>query len=192
MRKLLNHWTMKSAILLGVCLAATAVASAQAVETAQRGAVLTPFFQTTILRPDWGQPNNMGYTVGVDYTRFLRSILQPSLELRYTTANGSVVSEHSFIGGLKLEASIFGIHPYATLLAGNGDITFTHPIGNYYGDNSFVYSLGGGAEFKLYSSLKLRADFTQQHWDLDPYILTPMTFSVGLAYGLPFHRGPIE
>jgi len=192
MRNLLNHRITKFALLLGVSLAATAVASAQAIVTAQRGAEITPFAQTTMIRPDWGEPNNLGYTFGVDYTRFIHSIVQPSLELRFSSANGSVVSEHSFTGGLKLETSIYGIHPYATFLAGNGGITFTHPIGYYYGDNSFVYSLGGGAEFKVHSSLKLRLDFTQQHWNLDPYILTPMTFGVGLAYSLPFHRGPME
>jgi hypothetical protein len=191
MRKLLNHWITKSAVLLGVSLTATAVASAQAVETAQRGAEITPFFQTTILRPDWGPTNNFGYTFGVDYTRFIRSIVQPSLELRMSHAGGQTVGETSYVVGLKLQTYALPFHPYATFLAGNGAITFMHPVGDYYSDGSFIYSLGGGAEFKVYSSLKLRVDFTEQHWNIPP-VLTPVTLSVGVAYSLPFRRGPIE
>jgi opacity protein-like surface antigen len=192
MRKLLNHWTMKSLLLLGVSLAARAVASAQAVETAQRGAEITPFFQSTILRPDYGPTNNFGYTIGVDYTRFIRSIVQPSLELRVNHAGGLTVGETGYLGGLKLQATVFGIHPYGTFLAGSGTITFTHPIGYYYSDGSFVWALGGGADFNVTSSIKLRADFTQQHWNIDPPVLTPMTFSLGVAYSLPFHRGEVR
>jgi hypothetical protein len=188
MHKLLDRWTANSAIFLAISLAATAPASAQAFNTARRDAEITPFVQTTVLRPDYGQPNNAGYTVGVDYTRFIRAIVQPSLEFRMSSATGQVVGERSLIAGFKLQASILRVHPYATYLVGNGVITFTHPVGNYYNDNSFVRSIGGGADFKLYSHLNLRADFTQQHWNLPP-VLTPMTFSLGLAYNIPFHPG---
>jgi hypothetical protein len=184
-RNLPNHWTIKSAIL-AVSLAISGVASAQAFNTARRDAEITPFFQTTMLRPDYGRPNNTGYTVGADYTRFVRSIVQPSLEFRMSSATGQAVGERSLLAGFMFQASIFGVHPYATYLVGNGVITFTHPSGNYFSDNSFVRSLGGGADFKLYSHLKLRADFTQQHWNLPP-VLTPMTFGLGLAYSIPFH-----
>jgi hypothetical protein len=187
MRKL-NHWTTKFAILLGVSVGVTAVASAQAFNTARRDAEITPFFQTTAIRPDYGQPNNVGYTFGADYTRFIHSIVQPSLELRMSSASGQVVGERSLVGGLMLQASISRVHPYGTYLVGNGVITFTHPVGDYYSDNSLVRSVGGGADFNVDSHLKLRVDFTQQHWRLPP-VLTPMTFSVGLAYSIPFHPG---
>ena len=188
MQKLQNHWTMKYAILLGVSLSAAGLAGAQAFNTARRDAEITPFFEGAMLRPDYGQPNNTGYTVGADYTRFIRSIVQPSLEFRMSSAGGQVVGERSLLAGVKLEASIFGVHPYGTYLVGDGAIRFTHPIGDYYKDNSFVRSIGGGAEFKVYSHLMLRVDFAQQHWNLPP-VLTPMTFGVGLAYNIPFHPG---
>jgi hypothetical protein len=187
MQKLLDHWT-KIAILFGASLSATGIASAQAFNTARRDAEITPFFETAVLRPDYGQPNNTGYTLGADYTRFIRAIVQPSLEFRMSSATGQVVGERSLLGGVKLEASIFGVHPYGTYLVGNGVITFTHPIGDYFTDNSFVRSIGGGAEFKVYSHLMLRVDFAQQHWKLPP-VLTPMTFGVGVAYNIPFHPG---
>jgi hypothetical protein len=186
MQKLLNHRPIKSALLLGVSLAATSLASAQAFNTARRDAEIIPFVQTTMLRPDYGQPNNTGYTLGADYARLIHAIVQPSLEFRMTSATGQVAGERSLLGGFKLQASIYGVHPYATYLVGNGVITFTHPSGNYFSDNSFVRSFGGGAEFKVYSHLMLRLDFAQQHWKLPP-VLTPMAFSVGLAYRIPFH-----
>jgi hypothetical protein len=178
-------------LILGLSLVAK-VAPAQAIVTAQRGAELTPFVQTTLVSPDWGPTNNLGYTVGVDYTRLIRSIVQPSVEARMTSANGGTVSERTYTAGLKLQCAIHGIHPYATLLAGMGDITFTHPIGNYFGDNSVIFSLGGGAEFNIGPGLRARVDFTHQQWNLDPQTLTPLSMGVGVSYTLPFHRGDVQ
>jgi opacity protein-like surface antigen len=189
MRNPLNHWTTKSLLCIGMSLAATGIAMGQASVTAQRGAEIAPFVQTTLLRPDWGSTDNIGFSAGVDYTRFIRSIVQPSLELRMTDANGTNLGERSFTGGLKLGTSIHGIHPYGTFLAGTGLLTFTHPIAYYKSDSAFVYSIGGGAEFNVLPSWKVRADFSQQHWALDPTTLTPMTFSLGVAYSIPFHGG---
>jgi len=147
-------------------------------EAAQRGGEFAPFVQTTLLSPDWGPTSNVGYTIGVDYTRFIRSIVQPSLEVRMTSANGSTVGERSYIGGLKLQTTIHGIHPYFTLLGGEG--------------RTFIYSLGGGAIIPIHSQLDLRLDFTHQQWNIDPQTLTPVTLSVGVAYRLPFHNGRVQ
>jgi hypothetical protein len=189
MRKLLSNLTMKSAFILGISLAATGIASAQATVVGQRGAELAPFIQTTLLAPDWGQAHNIGITAGVDYTRFIRSSLfQPSLELRVVSADGANVGERSYLGGFKLQTTIHGIRPYAVVLAGDGQITFHNQAAQgYTSDDSFVYSLGGGAEFNVLPQWKLRADFTQQHWNLEPQLLTPMAFSVGVAYSIAFH-----
>jgi len=190
MRNLFNHWTTKAALLLGISIASTGIACAQAAVTAAREAELSPFVMTTMLRPDWGSSNNTGFIFGADYTNFRRSFLtlQPSLEVRMVDANGVNVKETSFLGGFKLETTIHGIHPYATLLGGQGYINFNHPIGNYTGDDSFIYSLGGGVEFNVLPVWKVRADFTQQHWNLDPAVLTPMSFSVGLSYTIGLHN----
>jgi opacity protein-like surface antigen len=187
MRNLLSSWTKKSVFLLGMSLAATGFASAQAITVGQRGAEITPFVTSTLVSPDWGQTRNLGFTAGVDYTRFIRAIVQPSLELRMTNATGKNVDERTYLGGFKVEAAIHNIHPYATLLAGTGGIIFHNPIDTYTSDTSFVYSMGGGVEFNVTQSWKVRLDMTQQHWDLDPQILTPSIYSLGVAYSIPFH-----
>jgi hypothetical protein len=182
----------KVAIILGILIATARVAPAQALETADRGSEITPFAQYTVLSPDWGGTKNIGYTVGLDYTRFIRSIVQPSLELRASDAGGSTVGEHSFIGGLKLQTTIHRIRPYATFLAGKGFITFDQPINGYISDNSFIVSLGAGAIFTIHSQLDLRLDFTHQQWNIDPQTLTPATLGIGIAYRIPFHNGRVE
>jgi hypothetical protein len=172
--------------ILGILLAGTQFAPAQALNTANRRAEIVPFAQTTLVTPDWGSTKNLGYTVGVDYTRFIRSIVQPSLEFRMTRANGTTVDERTYLGGLKLQATIHRVHPYATFLGGNGDIFFVHPESSYLSDNSFVLSLGGGADLDVTSQLSVRLDFTDQQWNLDPQTLTPVTLGIGFAYRLPF------
>jgi opacity protein-like surface antigen len=178
---------MKSAFCIGISISTTAIASAQADWIADRGAEIVPFAQTTLLSPDWGQTRNLGFTAGIDYTSHLRSLVQPSLEMRFSNASGINVGERSITGGFKLATTIYGIHPYATLLAGAGGMTFMNPIDRYGSDTSFVYSFGGGVEFNVRPQWKLRADFTKQHWNLDPQTLTPNTYSVGVGYTIPFH-----
>jgi hypothetical protein len=180
---------LKSAFFLSALLTIPAVAPAQAIVSAQRGAEIAPFAQTSLLSPDWGTQRNTGFTAGVDYTRLLQTLIQPSLELRYTSANGQNVGEHSFSGGVKMGMAFHNFHPYATLLAGSGGITFTHPQPGYPSDSSFIYSIGAGAEFNVMNNFRVRADFIEQFWNLDPVTLSPTIFSVGVSYRIPFRTG---
>jgi opacity protein-like surface antigen len=191
MRNLLQTRTRKAASFLGILLATTGIASAQALITAGRGAEIAPFAQTTIVSPDWGQTRNIGYTLGVDYTRFIRSIVQPSIEIRMTSASGITVNERTYTGGLKLQTTVHGIHPFATFLAGYGTIHFNNTT-FYTGDNAMVYSLGGGVDFNVTQQWKVRADFAGQNWNLGNATLSPMTLGVGVAYSLPFHTGRVR
>lgn len=176
----------KTALLLGILLAAIRVVSAQAIVTAQRSIEVAPFAQTTLVRPDWGPTSNLGYTAGIDVTRFIRSsLLQPAFEFRYTHANGSTVNERSYAAGIRLQTAVHGVHPYATLLVGHGNIDMNYPDNGYNSDNSIIYAYGGGADFNVISHWKLRLDLTSQHWNIGPQSLTPMTLGVGIAYTLP-------
>lgn len=189
MKLRLLQQNLLTALALVALLPLSTTARGQAMVGAERGAELAPFGMATVLSPDWGPTHNLGYTVGLDYTHFIRSIVQPSLEARLTSANGSTVNESSYSGGLKLQASIHGIHPYATVLAGRGTIKFNYNNGNYYGDASIIYSFGGGAEFNVTPAWKVRVDYTHQHWNLNPNTLTPTAVGIGLAYRLPFFSG---
>lgn len=193
MRKLLPCPIWKTALLLGILLAATRVVPAQALLTAQRGTEIAPFAQFTLVNPDWGQTNNFGYTAGIDYTRFIHSaILQPALEFRYTRANGTTVNERSYAGGLKLQTSVHGIRPYATFLVGHANIDFNYANNGYNGDNSLIYVFGGGAEFNATPQWKLRLDLASQHWNTGTETLTPLTMGVGIAYSLPSHNRRVQ
>src|SRR5690349_86029 len=110
--------TLTVMLLLAGAVVATRNAKAQAVPTLQRGAELAPFVQTTVVNPDWAQTNNIGFTFGVDYTRFIPSIVQPSLEFRATHANGHTVNESTYLGGIKLQTTVHNVNPYVVVLAG--------------------------------------------------------------------------
>ncbi len=179
----------RSTLILGVLLAATQVATAQAIVSAQRGAEIAPFAQVTLISPDYGQSRNLGYTVGLDYTRFIRSsIVQPSIEFRYTSANGITVNERSYAGGVKVQTTIHGIQPYATFLVGHGNIDLAVPEGTYAGDNAIVLAYGGGVQFPVTQLLRVKGEVMAQHWNLEQATLTPTTYSLGVVYVVPFHR----
>jgi len=189
---LLHRPILKAALVLGMLLSIARAAPAQALDAGERGTEIAPFAQYTVVAPDWGEDHDFGYTVGVDYTRFIRSILQPSLELRMSSVTGPTVGEKTYSGGLKLQTTIHGIRPYMTLLAGKGFITFDNPINNYISDSSFIVSAGCGVLFSAGHNVDLRLDFTHQNWNLDPQTLTPVTLGVGIAYRIPFHNGRTE
>ena len=178
---------IRIALVFVAASGAASQASAQAIPIVQRGAEFSAFAQANILNPDWGQTHDYGYSLGLDYTRFLSRFVQPGLEVRLSRATGRTVNENTYLGGLRLQITIHGIHPYALLLAGKGIIKFNYNNAGVSSDNSFVYGLGAGAEFAIKRAFKVRADFTSQHWDLQPNTLTPAALNVGIAYTLPFH-----
>ena len=176
-------------LLLTVTGIATGRANAQAIPTVERGSEFAPFGMATSLNPDWGQTNNRGFTAGFDYTHFIPAIVQPSAEFRMTHANGRTVNQSTYLGGFKLQTTIHNLHPYAVVLAGKGIITFNYFYnGGLKGDDSAVYAYGGGLEFKAARSWKVRAEYTQQRWNLDPNTLTPSTLGIGVAYAVPFRN----
>lgn len=181
----------RRALALTLVLAGAAVATsrgnAQAMPTVERGSEFVPFGLATSVNPDWGQTNNLGFAAGFDYTHLIPSIVQPSLEFRVTHASGRTVNQSTYLGGFKLQTRIRNINPYLVLLAGKGIITFNYFYnGGLTGDDSAVYAIGGGAEIPVHRSWKVRADYTQQHWNLEPNTLTPSTFGFGVAYTVPF------
>jgi hypothetical protein len=175
-----------SALVLGSALVVTVHGNAQALPSVDRGAELSTFVLATSINPDYGQTRNLGYSVGFDYTRFLPGLVQPSLELRYTHANGRTVNEQAILGGLRLQSTIRNVHPYFLLMAGRGVIAFNFFNGSSSSNDAMVYAFGGGADLNVGRLWKVRADFSSQHWNLDPSTLTPSAISVGIAYRVPY------
>jgi hypothetical protein len=189
MQKLLNHWTRTLFVLVALPIALAGLAYGQAYETAQRGAEFSPFAEPIMLRPDWGPTSDIGIMAGVDYTRFISRFVQPSLEFRFTKGTGTTAGETTVSGGLKVQKDYGRIHPFVTVLGGYGRINFTPVEGTYSGDNSFVLSIGGGANIDVHAGWKVRVDFAEQLWNLEPYKLSPQTLGVGVSYAVPT-RGP--
>jgi hypothetical protein len=178
-----SNW-LRRAVVLGFVFSTFHAAHAQATTTASRTNAVTPFAQMTVLRPDWGPNNNYGYTFGVDYTHFIRFRVQPSFELRATSANGTAVNEHSYLGGFQLQTRFHGIYPYVTFLGGYGQIHYNYYNGGFTGDHSMIYSLGGGGDIPIARSFSLRLDYARQSWNIAPQKVNPVSLSAGIAYTL--------
>jgi opacity protein-like surface antigen len=88
------------------------------------------------------------------------------------------------------------IRPYAKFFAGYGNTdygTLTTPERRYH-DSRTITSVGGGAEFRAYRNLWVRADYEYQFWH-DFYFqstpageLNPQGFTFGASYHLSSPR----
>jgi hypothetical protein len=183
MRNLLNRRTVNTAAVLGLTLAATGIASAQATATATRAAEVNAFGSILIVNPDYGQKKNFGYTAGVDYNRAAPGRLAPGLELRMTGSSGNTVSERTVLAGLQFQsAPMFGAHPFMTALAGIGTIGYSANFTTRPPESDFVYAFAAGADVPIRRNLKFRAEFVQQTWSYQPHNLTPVGLSIGISY----------
>jgi opacity protein-like surface antigen len=111
-------------------------------------------------------------------------------EARITTSTGSAIRENTYLFGLHVEHKFFHyLHPYATGLAGPGTLhfNFTNPNG-YQGDNSIVYSYGGGLDIDFTPTIRLKADYRSEYWTIARYqSFTPSAVTIGVTYHFPFH-----
>ena len=102
--------------------------------------------------------------------------------------NGMTVNERSYLAGLRVQADIRQrVHPYVDFLVGPGNIHFNFPNNGYTGDNSIVYSYGGGVDFDLVNHFAAKVDWQGQHWNTGSNsTLTPSLLLFGFSYRLPF------
>jgi opacity protein-like surface antigen len=116
-----------------------------------------------------------------------------ALEARVTISTGPAIREDTYLFGLHAEHPFFHyLHPYATGLAGPGTLhfNFTNPNG-YQGDNSIVYSYGGGLDLDLTSTFRLKADYRSEYWTIGHYqTFAPQVLTFGVTYHFPFHPQP--
>ncbi len=151
--------------------------------------------------PDYDHGHLLGGTLWIDYTpahmpslldglgveveardlNYGRSASQPA-NLRQDVALGGVV--YSWPRYLKFR-------PYAKFLMGFGNTDETNKYAVRYNDSRTVTATGGGADFRVFKKLWVRADYEYQFWPdffkhSDPTIpagrLNPQGFTVGAMY----------
>ncbi|HEY5382187.1 MAG TPA: outer membrane beta-barrel protein [Acidobacteriaceae bacterium] len=176
-------------LLPAVLLALTSnLAHAQAGPTASRSAGISVFGGYLSDLPDYGPYRNNGFSFGVDYTQYFKHLpVAPSLELRANIAQGKTVNEHSYGFGPRIQYDHLGpLHPYADLLIGPGNIHFNFPY-NILGDNSTIWSYGGGLNYDLSHHFQALIDFQGQHWKTGHNVtLSPSLLIIGVRYNIPF------
>ena len=174
-----------SAVCTAVLLASSASAHAQAAQTASKSADLSVFGGFEAAHPDYGPYNSYGGTFGVDFTRYLRFPVEPSLEFRANFHSNVAVKEHSYVVGLRAAVPFHLLRPYAFFLVGPGTIDFPDNLG-YTHDNSTVYSYGGGIDVRVTHSFAAKFDLQAQHWNTGSFTYTPTIGTVGVVYTIPF------
>ncbi len=160
-------------------------ACAQASTTASKAAAVSVFAGFTVSDPAYGPNRNTGVSLGVNYTRYLRFPVQPSVEVRANFSNGSYANERSYLFGVRALVPVGRFEPYADFLVGPGNIHFPLNVG-YTGDNSTVYNYGGGVDVPLYRDFALKLDVQAQHWNTGEFTFTPVLGTVGVSYRIPF------
>jgi hypothetical protein len=186
----MNHrWTKLTWFFIAttLTLACSTHLVAQATPTATAPLDASFFAAFTRTAPDYGSATNNGVAFGFDFTHYFKFPVVPSLEARANLANGSIVSERSYLFGLRADPKLHGrFHPYGDFLIGPGNLHYAQPPApGYVGDNSIVKSIGGGVDFDVLSHFQVKADVQYQFWNFGSnYTLTPTTYMIGINYHL--------
>jgi hypothetical protein len=177
-------------------------AHAQADYTASRPAELFAFGGYTHVSPDYGPDgvNNTGLVFGADYARSFGWRFVPALEVRANINSGQVVTEHTYLVGLRAAVNFHQrYHPYANFLIGPGYITYPEyipPTHITVSDEGLVYSYGAGIDVDIVHDFLFKADFQLQSWNLGTngytnpqggnFTLSPTALTIGVSYRIPF------
>jgi opacity protein-like surface antigen len=116
------------------------------------------------------------------YTTFdVRNHWGGEFDLRQNNSTaGNSVYERTYEIGPRVFLARGPIIPYAKVLFGRGVYNFPNNVANVAYN---VYTFGGGADFDLRRSLKLRVDYEYQTWMGFPITdLHPSVVTVGVAY----------
>ena len=176
------------AAVLFALLTLSHAASAQARSTASRSADLSVFAGGQFANPAYGPQNSGGVALGLDYTRYIgRLPVDLSLEFRANFNSNSLLSEHSYLVGLRAGHTFGRVTPYLDFLIGAGSIHF--PQNTFYtSDNSTVPSYGGGLDLAVTQSFGLKLDLQGQHWNTGETTFTPTLGTIGITYRIPFRK----
>ncbi len=160
-------------------------ASAQARTSASKTQDVDVFGGVEFANPQYGPNNNTGAAVGIDFTRYFRIPIQPSIELRANFNRGTYANESSYLVGFRAAYQYRILTPYVDFLVGPGNIHYPLNV-NYTGDNSTVYNYGGGIDIEAVRNFSLKLDLQQQNWNTGTFAFKPVLGIVGISYRIPF------
>jgi hypothetical protein len=173
------------------------IGNAQVSPTATQQLQLSAFAGGTGTFTNLDGGKNLDITAGADLTYFGLRFVRPSLELRgsYPVDTGTISSQKSFLGGLKVEHAFGRLHPYADFLLGRGEIDYQQggfAVGDilYLSSTSTVYSPGGGVDYNFVGQIDLKADVQYQHWDtpvVSSGVIHPVAVTLGAVYRFDFN-----
>jgi hypothetical protein len=167
---------------------------AQATPAASRQGEISVYGAYSRVWPDYGVEKDNGAIFGAEYTRFMNSLLNPSLELRGKVVSGPNVNQRTWGGGIRGVHRFRNFYPYIDFLVSAGTIQFDRPFIDargklYTSDNSIVYSAGGGVDYDITRHFAARVDYQFEHWNLGTnQSLTPEALSIGAVYHLTPHN----
>jgi opacity protein-like surface antigen len=196
-------WNLPLAVFLGITMVQLVqVAEAQVTPSARGGNNLPLVIGGGVsdYSLDWGPGQRMlGVTAWADWDylghyHFLRGvgIEAEGTDLNFDRpANIPRMRHDTGEGGVTYTLRRFrNLAPYAKLLVGIGSIDFpaSPAFPNYTHDTFLVFSPGGGAEYRIYPHVWLRADYEYQFWNhtFGPHDLNPNGITVGATYHFGF------
>ncbi|MEO6922503.1 MAG: hypothetical protein ABI142_01635 [Bryocella sp.] len=171
---------------------------AQQMPNQSKSRELSVFAGFSVVRPDIFNSTNTGVSAGAAYTFFFRKLpVDPSIALRGTYASGKSITERTVNIGLQLSRRYGHFHPYADFLIGGGTIVFAVvPPGGDHIDKGLAYTYGGGVDYDLTHSFRLRLDAQLQNMNFGPnytykrqggdFTLSPLLVTLGINYVIPF------
>lgn len=162
----------------------------QTAPTALRSVDMTLFGGITGIYTGLSHGENRAATAGMDLNLPSIARFRPSLEVRAIVPidRGTVDNQKSLLAGPRVELYLGRIHPYADLLVGRGQLTFSKPYLDFNGrpvtsqPRSTVLSPGAGVRVDLIGNLSALGDLQFQRWD------TPASLS-GHLFAKPFTAG---
>ena len=180
-----------------ICLLVPA-ASAQAVPTASQALQFSAFGGLTGVFTDLEGGHNLSLTAGLDLAFLSLHGFHPAAEIRgtYPIDTGTISSQKSLLGGIRVDRQYGFVRPYVDFLAGRGEIDYQSggfTIGNltYLSTSTPVYSPGAGVELDLTHHWSFKGDYQFQSWStpvVSSGTIHPSVVTFAAVYHFDFNR----
>jgi hypothetical protein len=173
-------------------------ASAQAVPTASQTFQLSAFGGITGVFTDLEGGHNLSLSAGADFAFLSLHGFHIAAEVRgiYPVDTGTISSQKSLLGGIRVDHQYGFVRPYVDFLAGRGEIDYQNggfTIGNltYLSTSSPVYSPGAGVDLDLTHHWSFKGDYQFQTWST-PVVpsgtIHPSVVTLAAVYHFDFNR----